>query len=156
MVKWIITGVVVVTLILIGFIVAAVVFPTFRVVSRDIAITLLAVLQMLGAILTVALLFAVLYAVNAVNKLARDTVVPKIDTVTNKVNELLDTTRTIAGNVRDASSTATSTTTYVAERVVSPVIRVSGLIAGVRAAATTLARRSSEPRIYDSEPTVVE
>ena len=147
MVKWIITGVAVITVILIAFIVFAIIFPGFREASWQISVTILAVLQMIGAILTIALLFAVLYAVNAVNRIAKDTVVPKIDLVTNKVNELLDTTKTIAGNVRDATSTTTSTTTYVAERVVSPVIRVSGLVAGVRAAATTLARRNSTPEV---------
>ena len=145
MVKWIIIGVSVVTVILIAFIAAAFYFPTFREASRDIAIVLLAVLQMISAILMISLLFGILYVINSLNKLARESVLPKIDTVSTKVNELLDTTKSIAGNVREASTTATSTTNYVAERVVSPVIRVSGMIAGVRAAATTLARRGADP-----------
>jgi len=143
-VKWIIIGVSVVTVILIAFIAAAYYFPDFRVATRDIAVTLLAVLQMISAILMIALLFGILYVVNALNRLARDTVLPKVDTISLKVNELLDTTKSIAGNVREASVTASSTTNYVAERVVSPVIRASGLLAGVRAAATTLARRGAE------------
>ena len=145
MLKWISIGVGVITVLLIAFVIAASIYPGFREASRDIAVVIIAALWLVSSILTIAILFAILYAINAINRLAHDTIMPKIDTVTAKVNEVLDTTKTIAGNVRDASSTATTTTAYVAERVVSPVIRVSSLLAGVRATATALARRGSEP-----------
>lgn len=140
MFKWIGIGVAVITLLLIGYIVVAFLFPDFREASRDIAIVLLAALQLISSILVIALLFAVLYAVNQINKLAQGNVVPKIDLAMKKLDEVLENTRLITGDVRESTSTAINTTTFVAERVASPVIRLASLVSGVRAAATTLAR----------------
>lgn len=143
--RWIGIGLAILALITIAFIVAAALFPPFREASRDIAIVILAVFQMIAAILTIVLLVAVLYAVQALQRLTRDTIIPKIDTATVKVNEILDNTRVVAGNARDSATTVTTTTVFVAERVVSPIIRVSSLMAGVRAAAGALARRGAPP-----------
>lgn len=148
MIRWIGIGLAIVTVILIAFIVAGYMFEGFREATRDIAIVILAVMQMIGAILTVALLLAIIYAVRAINRLAQNTVIPKIDTLTGKLDQVIDNTRTITGNVRDTTTTVTTTTTYVTEQVVAPVIRVSSLFAGARAAASFLARRGAPP---DSE-----
>jgi hypothetical protein len=99
---------------------------------------------MIGALLTAALLVAILYAVFSIRSLAKDTVLPKVNQLTIKVDQLLDSTRSITGNVKDTTSAVSTTTVYVAERVVSPVIRVSSLMAGVRAAAAFLARRGEK------------
>ena len=139
--KWIGIGLAVVGIIAIAFIVAAYLYPDFRVATRDIAIVILAVFQMIGALLTIALLLAVLYAVRAINRLAHDTVVPKIDMLTGKLDTVIDNTRSITSNVKDTTTTASATTVYIAEQVVSPIIRVTSLVAGVRAAARFLARR---------------
>ena len=139
--KWIGIGLAVVGIITIAVIVAAYLFPEFRVATRDIAIVILAVFQMIGAILTIALLLAVLYAVRSINRLAHNTVVPKIETLTGKLDHVIENTRTITGNVKDTTATASTTTVYIAEQVVAPVIRVASLVAGVRAAARFLARR---------------
>lgn len=144
MTKWIGIGLAVVGLITIAFIVAAYFFPDFRVATRDIAIVILAVFQMIGALLTIALLLAVLYAVRAINRLAHETVVPKIDLLTGKIDGLLETTRSITSNVKDTTATASTTTVYIAEQVVAPVIRVASLMTGVRSAARYLARRGVE------------
>nr|WP_274703506.1 hypothetical protein [Chloroflexus aurantiacus] len=125
-----------------GFIIAAIFLGEgFRAAWRDVFIVILAALQLIGAVLSIAILIAILYAVEQINRLARNNVIPKLDEALAKANEALDATRTIAHNVRDSAQTATTTTTYVAERVVSPIIRISSLVTGVRAAATTLARR---------------
>jgi hypothetical protein len=142
--KWIGIGLGVVAVITIAFIVAAYIFPDFRIATRDIAIVILAVFQMIGALLTIALLVAIMYAVRSINKLASQTVVPKIDLLTNKLDGVIENARSITGNVKETTTTVSTTTTYVAERVVSPVIRVSGLLAGVRAAATFLAHRGEK------------
>jgi hypothetical protein len=139
--KWIGIGLAVVGVITIAFIVAAYFFPDFRVATRDIAIVILAVFQMIGALLTIALLLAVLYAVRAINRLAHETVVPKIDLLTGKIDGLLETTHSITSNVKDTTATASTTTVYIAEQVVAPVIRVASLMTGVRSAARYLARR---------------
>jgi hypothetical protein len=143
--KWIGIGLAVVGVITIAFIVAAYLFPDFRVATRDIAIVILAVFQMIGALLTIALLLAVLYAVRAINRLAHETVVPKIDLLTGKIDGLLETTRSITSNVKDTTATASTTTVYIAEQVVAPVIRVASLMTGVRSAARYLARRGAAP-----------
>ncbi len=143
--RWIGIGVAILVLVTVAFIIAAALFEGFRVAARDIALVILAVFQMISAILTIVLLIALLYAVRALQTVTRDTIIPKIDTATVKVNEILDHTKVVTGNVRDSASTVTTTTVFVAERVASPIIRISSLVAGVRAAATTLARRGSEP-----------
>ena len=142
MLKWIGIGVGVLTALLLGFIIAAIFLPPgFREGARDIFIVILAALQLLGAMLMIALLIAVLYVINALDKLAKVSVMPKVDLAMSKLDEVLDNTRVITSNVRDSASSATTTTVYVAEKVASPVIRVTSLMAGVRAAATVLARR---------------
>jgi hypothetical protein len=139
--KWIGIGLAVIGLIVVAFIVAAYMFPGFREATRDIAIVILAVLHMLSVILTIALLLAILYAVAYIRRLTRDTIVPKVDALSSKIDSVLETTRAITGNVQETTTTVSTTTVYMAERVVTPVIRVAGLLAGVRAAARFLARR---------------
>jgi hypothetical protein len=140
--RWIGIGIGLLTAVLFGFIIAAIFLGEgFRAAWRDVFIVILAALQLIGAVLSIAILIAILYAVEQINRLARNNVIPKLDEALAKANEALDATRTIAHNVRDSAQTATTTTTYVAERVVSPIIRISSLVTGVRAAATTLARR---------------
>lgn len=142
--KWIGIGLTVIAIIAVAFIVAGYLYPEFAATSRDIAIVILAVFQLIGAILTIALLLAIIYAVQAINRLAHNTVMPKIDALTNKLDQVIDSTQAIAGNLKDTTTTVSTTTVYVAEQVVSPVIRVSSLLAGVRAAATFLARRTEK------------
>ncbi len=142
MLKWVGIGVGTLTALLIAFVVGAAFAPAeFRAGTRDIFIVVVSVFQLISAILMVAILFAVLFAINQLNKLAKNNVLPKVDDAMTKLNEVLDSTRSLAGNVRDSASTATQTTTFMAERVVTPIIRISSLVTGVRAAATTLARR---------------
>jgi len=142
--KWIGIGLAVIALITIAFIVAAYIYPDFREATRDIAVVVLAVFQMIGAILTAVLLIAILYAVFAIQRLTNNTIVPKVDMLTAKLDGVIESTQAITTNIKDTTSTVGTTTAYVAEQVVSPVIRVSGLLAGVRAAATFLARRGEK------------
>lgn len=149
MLRWIAIGIGLLTAVLFGFIIAAIFLgEDFRAAWRDVFIVILAALQLIGAVLSIAILIALLYVVDQINRLARHNVMPKLDEALTKANEALDVARTIANNVRDSAQTATTTTTYVAERVVSPIIRISSLVTGVRAAATTLARRGNpdEPK----------
>lgn len=142
--KWIGIGLAVIALITIAFIVAAYIYPDFREATRDIAVVILAVFQMIGALLTAALLVALLYAVFAIQRLTNNTIVPKVDMLTAKLDGVVENTRAITTNLKDTTSAVGTTTSYVAEQVVTPVIRVSGLLAGVRAAATFLARRGEK------------
>lgn len=146
--KWIGIGIAIVAIITIAFIVCAYLFPDFRVATRDIAIVLLAIFQMIGALLTIALLVALLWAVNAVRSLASDTVLPKVSELTDKLDQVVEKTKSITDNVKTTTGSVSTTTVYVAEQVVAPVIRVSSVFAGVRAGAAFLARRGA-PRDSD-------
>ena len=147
MIKWIGIGLAIVVVILVAFIVAAYIFPDFRVATRDIAIVLLAVLTMISIILTIALLLAILYAVMFIRRLTNETIVPQITDLKTKLDGVVETTREITGNVKDTTTTVSTTTVYIAEKAVSPIIRVAGLLAGVRAAARYLARRDEAPEL---------
>jgi hypothetical protein len=142
--KWIGIGLAVIAIITIAFIVAAYIFPEFRVATRDIAIVILAVFQMIGALLAAALLVALLWSVFAIKQLTTETVLPKVDLLTTKLDAVIESTQAVAVNVKDTTTSVSTTTSYMAERVVSPVIRVSGLLVGVRAAASFLARRGQK------------
>jgi hypothetical protein len=142
-VKWIGIGLAVVGILLVAFIVAGYLFPAWAANTRDIAIVLLAVLQMISILLMITLLLAILFAVSYIRRLARDTVVPEINALKTRLDGVIDNTRSITGNVKDTTTTVSTTTSYIAERVVSPVIRVAGLMAGVRAGARYVARRGS-------------
>jgi hypothetical protein len=100
-------------------------------------------LQLLGAILTVGILIAVLVLIDRLDKLARNSLLPRLDDVTGKVNEVLDTTRGLTADVRTTTHTAAQTTVFVAERVVTPVIKLAGLLSGARSLATAFARRDT-------------
>lgn len=145
MFKWVGIGLAIAAIIGIAFIVAAYLFPGFRVATRDIAIVILAVFQLIGAILAAALLLALLYTVYFVRRTVNDTIVPQIDSLKVKLDQVIDTTSAITTNVRDTTSTVSTTTTYVAEKAVAPVIRVAGLLAGAQAGARFLARRGEPP-----------
>jgi len=142
--KWIAIGFAAIIAIAIVYVIAAYNYPAFREATRDIAIVILAVFQIIGSILTVALLLALLYSMVALEKLATQTVLPKVDLLTAKLDEVIEQTQAIAGNVKDTTMTVSTTTSYIADRVVSPVIRVSSLLTGVRAAASFLARRGQK------------
>lgn len=144
MVRWIITGAVILLALVVGFIAVIVFFPAAAPVVRDVAVVILAVLQMVSSFLIITFFIVLLYVAKTIDQVTRTTVVPKIDDAVVKVNEVLDNTRTVTGNARDSASTVTTTTVFVAERVVSPIIRISSLMAGVRAAASTIARRDAE------------
>ncbi len=98
--------------------------------------------MLISSLLTITILLSLLYMINRVERLASGSLVPKLDQAMVKLNEVLDSTRVLAEQARQSAGTVTSSTTFVAEQVVSPVIRIASLASGVRAAATTLARRS--------------
>ena len=142
--KWIGIGLAVLGIITIAFIVAGYIFPLWAANTRDIAIVILAVFQLISVILTIALLLALMFTVLYIRRLARETVIPEIRELRGKLDGLIDNTQTITGNFKETTTTVSSTTAYMAERVVSPVIRVSSLLIGVRAAASFLARRGQK------------
>jgi hypothetical protein len=143
--RWIGIALAALAIIAIVFTVLAVLFPEFRAISRDLAIIILAVFQLITAIITTVLLVVLVYAVQYLRSISQTTILPKVDLLTSKVDQVLDNTSAIANNVKNTASTVNTTTAYVAERTVAPLIRLSGLAVGVRAAASFLARRGAPP-----------
>lgn len=139
--RWIGIGLAIILVLSVGFIALLYIYPDFRAATRDVAVVIVAFFMMISTLLTAALLLLLLYAVRAINNLAQHTIIPKVDALTVKVDQVLDNGRTITGNVQDTAATVSTTTSYVAEQVVSPFVRVAGMMAGVRAAASYLARR---------------
>ncbi|WP_026369115.1 hypothetical protein [Kallotenue papyrolyticum] len=132
---WAIIGGLVATLLLIALIVLISINNAWQ-TAAYVAVVVLASFQVISSLLTIALLAALLYAVFAIRDLASKTVVPK-------VSETLD-------QVKDTAVATKNTTAYVAEGVVTPLIKISSLAAGVKAAAVVLARRS-KPSSYEPE-----
>jgi predicted membrane protein len=150
-IRWIVIAAAVLLVLALAFAIAAGFFPEFRAATRDIFIVFAAAFQLIAAFLAIVLLITILYAIKSLHDLIQVSLVPKIEATTTKVDEVLDNTRSIVGNVKDSSETISTTTSYTAERVVSPIIRISSLVVGVRAAATALARRDVPSE--DAQPT---
>jgi methyl-accepting chemotaxis protein len=142
--RWINIGLAVLGLLTVGFIGLLYWLPEFRAATRDVAVIILALFSMVGTIISIALLLTLVYTVQAINRTAQNTVIPQIGQLTAKVDQVLDSGRQIAGNVQDTTSSVSTTTSYVAEQVVTPFVRIGGLMAGVRAAASYLARRGEQ------------
>ena len=129
--KWLIIGGVVFAALVIGLIVLISVNDAWA-TARDVSVVILAIFSMISTLLTIALIAILIYAVMALRTLASETVVPK-------VSQTLD-------QVRDSAVAAKNTTTYVGQGVAAPLIKLSSVAAGVRAAAVALARRSPPER----------
>jgi len=125
--KWLYIGGVVSVLLIVALIVLISLNNAWA-TARDVSIVILAIFQVFSVLLMIALLTALIYAVFAIRDLANNTVVPK-------VSQTLD-------QVKDSAVAAKNTTAYVAEGVVTPLIKISSIAAGVRTAAVALARRN--------------
>jgi hypothetical protein len=90
--------------------------------ARDVAIIILAV----ESIIIGALLAFLIFQVQALVRLLREEVQPILD------------------SVNETASTVRGTTTFVSDTVVSPVVRVAGLISAVRRIVDVLMRRKTE------------
>ena len=133
--KWIFIGVGGLVLVLI-LVVGLITYFDAWMTAAYVSIVILAIFEVFSVLLLIALLAALIGAVFAIRDLANNTVVPK-------VSQTLD-------QVKDSAAAAKNTTAYVAEGVVSPLIKISSIAAGVRAAAVALARRN-KPTGYEPE-----
>lgn len=151
MLRWIGIGLGVLLLLLIAAIVGLYLAPVgVREAIRDIFIIILGFFTLVSTILSIAILFGLFYVLNRLDRLARLNLMPRLDELSGKLNEVLDSTKALAANAKDTAGTVVGTTGFVSERVVSPFIRVSSLVTGVAAAATTFARRDA-PERFSSE-----
>ncbi len=133
--KWLIIGGAVAAVVIIALIVLISLNDAWQ-TAAYVSVVILAIFMLFSTLLAIALLGALLYAVLAIRDIASNNLMPK-------VGQTLD-------QVKDSASAAKNTTTYVAESVVSPLIKLSSLAAGVKVAASALARRD-RPRGYEPE-----
>lgn len=129
--KWLIIGGVVFAVLIIGLIVLISVADAWD-TARDVSIVILAIFSMISTLLMIALIAVLIYAVMALRTVASETILPK-------VSQTLD-------QVKDTAATAKNTSTYVAQGVATPLIKLSSVAAGVKAAAVALARRNPPDR----------
>jgi len=125
--KWLIIGGIVFAVLIIGLIVLISVNDAWA-TARDVSVVILAIFEMISTLLMIGLLAILIYAVMALRTLAAETVIPKVSATLDQV--------------KDTAVTAKNTSTYVAEGVATPLIKISSVAAGVKAAATALAQRS--------------
>lgn len=125
--RWLIIGGVVFAVLIIALIVLISVNDAWA-TARDVSVVILAIFSMISTLLTIGLLAVLIYAVMALRTVATDTIMPK-------VSQTLD-------QVKDTAATTKNTSTYVAQGVVTPLIKISSVAAGVKAAAVALARRN--------------
>lgn len=130
---WLIIGGIVAVLVAVGLAVLISIYNAWQ-TAAYVAIVILAIFELVSVLLLTALLAILIWVILAIRDVTNDTVVPK-------VSQTLD-------QVRDSATATKNTTAYVAESVVSPLIKVSSIAAGVRAAAITLARRN-KPTGYE-------
>lgn len=133
--KWLVIGGIVSVVVIVGLIVWISIADAWQ-TAAYVSIVILAIFEVFSVLLLIALLAALIYAVFAIRDLANNTVVPK-------VSQTLD-------QVKDTAVAAKNTTSYVAEGVVTPLIKISSIAAGVRTAAVALARRN-KPTGYEPE-----
>ena len=129
--RWLILGGILFVL-LVGGLIFLISWTNAWATARDVSIVILAIFEMISTLLMITLLAVLIYVLMALRSLASETVVPK-------VSQTLD-------QVRDTAVTAKSTSTYVAQGIVTPLIKISSVAAGVRAAAIALARRTPPER----------
>jgi hypothetical protein len=149
--KWIGIGLGVVTLLLVASIVGLFFAPVgVREAIRDIFLIITGFFFLTSIVLLIAVMLGLLYTMNRIEKLAQGNVIPKLDEAMVKMNDVLESTKSLASSAQQTATSAAGTTQFVSERVVSPIIRVSSLVTGVRAAATSLARRDA-PQRFDTD-----
>lgn len=139
--RWLAIGGLVFVVISLVFIILSIIYPGFREAVRDLAIILLALFQLLGAIIMALVAVALLFAVKAIDNTARGTLIPKLEELSLKVDELLAKTSSVTDDVKKTSASVATTVTIISEQVVKPAIQVSSYVTGIKAAISVLSQR---------------
>lgn len=141
MTRWLAIGGGVFGLLCIIFVVLTVIYPGFREVVRDLAIILLALFQLIGAIAMALVAVAILYAVKAIDSTARGSLIPKLEEISTKVDDILAKTSSVTDDVKKTTASVSTAAEIISQEVVKPAIQISSLFSGVKAAATVLGQR---------------
>lgn len=142
--KWLIIGGVVILILAIGV-------PWLLLANgwhdevRDLAIILVALFHLISVTIMIILLAVILVIVNELRSLAKDKIEPQ-------VRDVMENVKGITENAKSTSVTAKQAASYIAEGVVSPVIKAAGLMAGVKAGAKALARQRKPDLLPYEDP----
>jgi cytochrome c biogenesis factor len=122
-------------------VVLAVIYPGFREALRDFAVIILALFQLIGAIVMALVAIALLYAVKAIDKSTRTTLVPKLEEISVKLDDVLANTKSVSADLRKSTGEVSTTVSIITEEVVRPAIRVSSYVRGFQAVVQLLGER---------------
>jgi hypothetical protein len=128
-------------LITITLVVLAVIYPGFREALRDFSIIILALFQLIGAVVLALVAIALLYAVKAIDKSTRVTLVPKLEELSNKLDDVLANTKSVTADVKKSTAAVSTTVSIITEEIVGPAIRISSYLEGFKAATTHIGQR---------------
>ena len=126
------------------FVVLTVIYPGFREVVRDLSIILLALFQLIGAIAMALVAVAILYAVKAIDTTARVSLIPKLEEISTKVDDILAKTSSVTDDVKKTTASVSTAAEIISQEVVKPAIQISSLFSGVKAADTVLGQRMAD------------
>ncbi|MFM2308810.1 MAG: hypothetical protein RLY87_931 [Chloroflexota bacterium] len=142
-------GGILLALITITLVVLAVIYPGFREALRDFSIIILALFQLIGAIVMALVAIALLYAVKAIDKSTRVTLVPKLEELSTKLDDVLANTKSVTADVKKSTAAVSTTVSIITDEIVGPAIKISGYIEGAKAAVALIGQRlkpKSPPR----------
>ena len=122
-------------------IVLAIIYPGFREALRDFSIIILALFQLIGAVVMALVAIALLYAVRAIDKSTRLTLVPKLEELSTKLDDVLANTKSVTADVKKSTAAVTTTVSIISEEIVGPAIKLSGYISGLKAVSTLITPR---------------
>lgn len=141
MTRWLTIGGGIFAAISIAFVVLTVVYPSFREIVRDLAIILLALFQLIGAIAMALIAVAILYAVKAIDTTARVSLIPKLEEISTKVDDILVKTSSVTDDVKKTTASVSTAAEIISQEVVKPAIQISSMLSGVKAAASVIGQR---------------
>jgi hypothetical protein len=149
MTRWLAIGGGIFVLLCIIFVVLTVIYPGFREVVRDLSIILLALFQLIGAIAMALVAVAILYAVKAIDTTARVSLIPKLEEISTKVDDILVfyilfKKSSFTDDLKNTTASVSTAAEIISQEVVKPAIQISSLFSGVKAAATVLGQRVTD------------
>jgi len=140
-------------LITITLVVLAVIYPGFREALRDFSIIILALFQLIGAIVMALVAIALLFAVKAIDKSTRLTLVPKLEELSSKLDDVLANTKSVTADVKKSTAAVSTTVSIITDEIVGPAIKFSGYVEGIKAATALIGQRLKPKPKTTEKPT---
>ncbi len=117
--------------------------PDLSAPARDVAVSITSALIVLATAVALVLLLAILYAIALLTRVVQRDLLPKVQELTTKVDVVLGNAQTASDRALETVTSVSATTSFTAEKVAAPLIRVTSMLTGVRAAVGAFARRDA-------------